>query len=74
MGFRTKFGWGIIHIFLVIVLMAIAIIEFVVAVIGFVPALIINRYPRWAKFPITRLMFEGINTAESISDKPFIFK
>lgn len=69
MGFRAKFSWFIVNVLLTAVMFGIMVIETVVFFIGLIPALIMNRCPKWARLPITRLIVGGIADGD---EGPFV--
>lgn len=71
MGFRTKFGWLILNIIIIVLVIVAGIIECAVPIVAFFPALIINRYPKWGKFPLTTCL-SGWLPGESVLARPVI--
>ncbi len=69
MGFRTKIGWLILNLIILVFAMVVAIMECVVVIIAFFPALMIDHYPKWGKFPLTEYLDRGV-ARHSLFDKP----
>lgn len=59
MNFRIGVGYVTLNILVLFAAIISAVMEFVLAVILFIPALIRDHYPKWARFCLTRYFLGG---------------
>jgi len=68
MGYRKKFFYVIGNILLLLISAVVMILETILVIPGFLVGLIIDRYPKWAKYYFTNQIRNYF--PEYITDKP----